>query len=161
MFRRELKRVFTEVYSYDEKSTADFYVALEEWDGQRVGVGLENAIKAVERIPMAWKHVEVRAPLVECLAAPNLLLREEVYMRWKGLFLRLERMPIGVGDRWLPGAVVLVFDSDARVKELGEQMFRERSHEIRESEFDSDLRDAIAGIVLRAAQKVLSLVRVC
>jgi len=158
-FRRELKRVFTEVYSYDEKSTADFYVALEEWDAQRVGVGLESAMKIVERIPMAWKHVEVKGPLVECLAAPKLLLREVVCRRWRDLFLRLEKMPVGVGDKWFAGAVVLVFDSDVRVREFGEQMFRKRSHKIREAEFELDLRDTIAGLIIREAQKVLVLVR--
>ena len=147
--------MFTEVYSYDEKSTADFYVALEEWDAERVGAGLENAMKVVERIPMAWKHVEVKGPLMECLAAPKLLLRDAVYKRWRDLYLRLEKMPGGVGDKWLPGAIVLVFDSDPRIKEFGDQMFKKRSHKIRESEFGADLRDALAGLIIREAQKVV------
>ena len=153
-FRRELKRVFTEVYSYDEKSTADFYEALEEWDADRVGGALDNAIKIAERIPMAWKHVEVKGPLIECLAAPRLLLRDAVYKRWTDLYLRLEKMPVGVGDKWLPGAVVLVFDSAPRVNEFGHQLFKQRLHEIREFEFEVDLRDPLAAVIIREAQKV-------
>ena len=149
-----LKRVFTEVYSYDEKSTADFYVALEEWDAERVGIGLEDAMKVVERTAMAWKHVVVKGPLVECLAAPKLLLRDGVFKRWRELFLKLEKMPSGVGEKWLPGAVVLVFDSDSRVREFGEQLFTKRSRKIQESEFGIELRDPISGLILREAQNV-------
>ena len=42
--RRELKRVFREVYSYEEGSTAEFFIALENWDVGRVAEGLENAM---------------------------------------------------------------------------------------------------------------------
>src|ERR1700738_1429995 len=88
-FRKELKRVFTEMYSYDEGSTAEFYIALEEWDAARVTATLREAIKMMERIPMAWKHNEIKVPLLECLAEPGLLVREDIMRIWKELFLRL------------------------------------------------------------------------
>jgi hypothetical protein len=153
-FRKQLKRVFTEVYSYDEGSTAEFYNALEEWDAQRVIAALDKAMKAVERIPTAWKNVEVKGPLVESLAAPNLLLREQLLGLWKELFLRLDKTPAGVGEEWLAGALVLVFDSNPLVRDFGEQMFKKRRERIRIPEFDFNLRRALGTILERQSQKV-------
>lgn len=156
-FRRELRRVFMEVYSYDEESTSDFYSVLEEWDGDRVQAALENALQVIERIPMPWKHIEVKCPLVECLAEPTLLVREERLRPWKKLFLGLEKMPTGVGDKWMPGAMVLLFDSDTRIREFGQLMFKKREQKIRNAEFDSSLRKALEILVKRDSQKVSSL----
>jgi DNA primase large subunit len=153
-FRKELKRVFTEVYSYDEASTADFYIALDEWDATRVSASLGEAIVMVEKVPMAWKHNEVRGPFMECLAEPSLLVRERVMTMWKELFLRLERIPTGVGDKWMPGAMVLLFDSDLRVKALGEQMFKKRDRKIGYSEFEFNLHKPLLELIERISEKV-------
>lgn len=155
-FRRELRRVFMEVYSYDEESTSDFYSVLEEWDGDRVQAALENALQVVERIPMPWKHIEVKCPLVECLAEPTLLLKEERFKLWKKLFWGLEKMPAGVGDRWMPGAMVLLFDSDTRIREFGQLLFKRRDKKIGSTDFDSFLRKALEILLRRDSQKVPS-----
>ena len=150
--RRELRRVFREVYSYDEGSTAEFFIALENWDVRRVTEGLVNAMHVVERIPMAWKHGEVKGPLVESLAEANLLLRADKH--WKELFLHLDKMPTGVGEKWLPGAFVLIFNSDARVRQFGEQMFRKRDNKVLISEFESDFSKPLTTLIKREAEKV-------
>jgi hypothetical protein len=149
--RRELQRVFREVYSYDEGSTAEFFIALENWDVGRVTEGLVNAMKFVEQIPMAWKHVEIKGPLVESLADANLL--HMVNKPWQELFLRLDKIPVGVGEKWLPGALVLIFDSDARVRQFGEQMFRKRDNNILASEFQSDLSKPLMTLIKRESEK--------
>ena len=151
--RRELQRVFREVYSYDEGSTAEFFIALENWDVGRVTEGLVNAMKFVERIPMAWKHVEIKGPLVESLADAK-STPTVVNKPWKELFLQLDKMPVGVGEKWLPGALVLIFDSDARVRQFGEQMFRKRDNKILVSEFESDLSKPLTTLIKRESEKV-------
>jgi hypothetical protein len=150
--RRELKRVFKEVYSYDEGSTAEFFIALDNWDVGRVTEGLVDVRQFAERIPMAWKHVEVKGPLVESLAEANLLLRVDKH--WKELFLQLDKMPAGVGEKWLPGALTLIFDSDARVRQFGEQMFRKRDGKILISEFESDLLKPLTTLIKRSSERV-------
>ena len=150
--RRELKRIFREVYLYDEGSTAEFFIALENWDAERVTEGLVNAMMVVERIPMAWKHVEVKGPLVESLAATNLLLKVGVH--WKELFGRLDKMPVGFGEKWLPGALFLIFDSDDSVRLFGEQMFRKRDRKISVSEFESDLLKPLVTLMKRGIERV-------
>jgi hypothetical protein len=152
--RRELRRVFTQVYSYDEGSTTEFYIALEGWDANRVGAELANALKVVERIPMAWKHIEVRGPMVESLAQPNLLLKEGVYKLWRELYYKLDKMPAGVGEKWVPGALVLLFDSDIRVRRFGEDLFKKRNSKIGVLEFDADFGKALATLIRRESQKV-------
>jgi SEN1 N terminal len=154
--RRELRRVFLEVYSYDEESTSDFYSVLEEWDGDRVQAALENALQGLEKIFMPWKHIEVKCPLVECLSEPTLLLKEERFRTWKKLFSGLEKMPAGVGDKWMPGAMVLLFDSDTRIREFGQLMFKKREEKIGNEEFDSSLRKALEILVKRDSEKVSS-----
>lgn len=153
--RRELRRVFTQIYSYDEGSTAEFYVALEGWDADRVGAGLVNAMKIVERIPMAWKHIEIKGSLVECLVQPSLFLRERVYKYWRELFLKLDKMPIGVGEKWVPGALVVLFDSDTRVRQFGEQIFKKRDGKISVSEFESDFARPLLALIELETQKVV------
>jgi hypothetical protein len=153
-FRKELKRVFTEVYSYDEGSTADFYIALDGWDAGRVAASLGEAIVMTEKVPMAWKHNEVKVPLVECLAEPSLLVREGVMKMWKELFLRLEKMPAGVGEKWMPGAMVLIFESDLRIKDFGEQMFKKRDRKIGYSEFEFNLHKPLVELIGRFSEKV-------
>jgi SEN1 N terminal len=154
--RRELKRVFLEVYSYDEGSTGDFYVALDIWDADRVSVSLENALRMAERIPMAWKHIEVKGPIIECLADPTLLLNGLVFKRWKELFLKLDKIPAGVGEKWLPGAFVLLFDPDSRIREFGEHIFKKRKRKISDMEFDADFRKPLADLLRREVQQVSS-----
>lgn len=153
-FRRELKRVFTEIYSYDEESTAEFYIALQEWDATRVTTSLREAITMTERVPMAWKHNEVKGPLVECLAEPGLLVREDVMRIWKELFLRLEKMPPGVGEKWMPGAMILLFDSDLQVKSFGEQMFKKRDRKINYSEFEFNMHKPLLELMNRNSEQV-------
>jgi hypothetical protein len=153
-FRKELKRVFMEVYSYDEGSTVEFYIALDEWDATRVTKSLREAIMMAEKVPMAWKHNAVKGPLVECLAEPGLLVREGVMRSWKELFLRLEKLPAGVGDTWMPGAMMLIFDSDLRVKSLGERMFKKRDRKIRYSEFEFNLHNPLLELVHRSSEQV-------
>jgi SEN1 N terminal len=153
--RRELRRVFREVYSYDEESTAEFFLALQMWDVERVNAAFDNAMDILERIPMAWKHVEVKGPLMECLGDPELLLKEDVFLSWKKLFLGLEKLPAGVGEKWLPGAFVLLFDSDERVREFGEQMLKKRNTKLRVAEFDTELKTSLSTIILRETKKVL------
>ena len=158
-FRKELRRVFTEVYSYDETSTAEFYIALDDWDAERVIASLDNAIKVSERLAMAWKRTEVRGPLIECLAGPGLLLRVVVLKLWKDLFLRLEKLPAGVGEKWIPGALVLLFDSDGRVRAFGQQLLKKRDHKISMLEFDSDFRKTLVTLVERESQRVCMSIR--
>ena len=154
-FRTELKRIFTEVYSYDEVSTFEFYIALDEWDTERVGAGLVNAIKTAQHLPMAWKHIEVKGPLAECLVEPNLLLSERVFQLWKDLVQKLDKIPPRLEERWSPGAVVLIFDSDSHVRDLGVQMFRKRDSKINIFEFESNLIKPLISLVKRESQKVL------
>jgi hypothetical protein len=155
-FRRELKRVFTEVYSYHEDSTVEFYIALDEWDSDRVYSALDNALQIIERIPMPWKHIGVKAPLVEGLAEPTLLLKDKLFRLWKEVYLKLEKMPSGVGDKWMPGAMVLLFDLDPRIRDFGEKMFKKRDQKIGNVEFDLYLRKALEALVVANSQKVLS-----
>jgi hypothetical protein len=152
--RRELKRVFTEVYSYDEESTSEFYAALDQWDVERLSAAFANAMDVVARIPMAWKHVEVKGPLLECLAEPELLLNDQVVRQWKGLFLSLEKMPSGFGEKWLPGAVVLLFDSDVRVRQFGEHVFKKRADKLQADEFRAHIKSPLQKIIQRESQKV-------
>ena len=72
---------------------------------------------------------------------------------WKELFLKLDKMPAGVGDKWLPGALVLIFDSDVRVRQFGEQMFRKRDGKILVSEFESDLSKPLMILIKRESEK--------
>jgi len=155
-FRRELKRVFTEVYGYDEVSTSEFYTALQEWDAKRVIEELQNALKVVERIPMAWKHVEVKGPMMEGLAAPNLLLRENVFKLWKELFDQLQKLPEDIGDKWLPGALMLIFDGNFHVRNFGERIFKARDTKISVSEFETGLDRTLTELLTRGVQKVFS-----
>lgn len=156
-FRRELQRVFQEVYSYDEISTSDFYNALDEWDQERIVAGLQKALQITEKLPMAWKHVEIKVPLVESLADANLVLKEEVYYAWKELFLRLEKLPSDVGEKFLSGGVVLLFDVDPRVRAFGEQLFKNRTQKIEATEFDFSLRKPLHELSRRLSQMVLNI----
>lgn len=160
-FRKELKRVFTEVYLYDDVSTAEFYIALDQWDAERVGAGLRNAIEIVEQNSTSWRHSEVKGPLVECLADPKLLLREEVFKLWKALFAKLEKFPMGVGETWFSGALILLFDSDAHIRRFAGQMFKKRKNKINTQEFDSALREGLDITITRELQKVFTFEIVC
>ena len=153
--RRELRRVFQEVYIYDESSTKEFFTALAKWDVERLTLRLGDAFKAPEYIPMSWKHVEVKGPLMESLAEPDLLLNEAVFTRWKDLFLRLDKLPPGLGETWLPGAFVLLFDSHPHLRELGKQMFRKRTSKISVSEFEKDFEKPLLQLLAREFQKVV------
>lgn len=155
-FRRELKRVFTEVYSYDEGSTADFYIALDDWDATRVAESLGVAIAMIERVPMAWKHNEVKGSLAECLAEPSLLVRERLMKMWRELFLRLEKMPTGLGDKWMPGAMVLLFDLDLQVRTFGEQIFKRRDRKVGYSEFEFNMHKPLMELIERSSEKVFT-----
>ena len=156
-FRKELHRVFREVYSYDEISTSEFYTTLDEWDQERIIAALRHALQVTEKLPMAWKHNEVKVPLLEALADANLFLKDDIYYNWKDLFLRLEKLPSGVGDKFLPSAVVLLFDADPRLRSFSEQLFRKRSKKLGSSEFDFTVRKGFEIQLKRQSKLVISL----
>ena len=151
--RRELNQAFS-TYSYDESSTAEFFAELENWDVERLGGALTNGREFVAKIPMGWKHVEVWGPVVECLAQPRLLLRPDVYSKWKGLVLGFERVPRELGEEWFPGAVVLIFDLDERIVGIGENMFKKREEKIASSEFETELFKPLSALVTNLSQRV-------
>jgi hypothetical protein len=153
-FRKELQRVFKEVYSYDDSSTSEFYLALDEWDRERITTALKTALNITEKLPMAWKHNEVKVALVESLADAHLLLKDDVYYSWKELFLRLEKLPSGIGERFLPAALILVFDVDPRVRTFGEQMFKNRAQKLGTSEFEFNLRRPFQEVFSRQSRLV-------
>jgi SEN1 N terminal len=152
--RRELRHVFIEIYSYDEISTTEFFEALANWDVERLSAGLENALQFAERVPMGWKHNEIRSPFIECLAESSVLLNEGVLKRWKNLLRVLDKFPSGLGESWLPGALVLLFESEPRANELGKQMFKNRGSKIRVPEFETDLRKSLLQLLGREIQNV-------
>ena len=151
--RWELKRVFS-VYSYDESSTAGFFAELENWDVERLGGVLTEGRKFVEKIPMGWKHVEVWGPVVECLAQPRLLLRPEVYSKWKNLVSGFERVPQGLSEEWFPGAVVLIFDLDEQIVGIGENMFTKREAKIASNEFETEIFKPLSALVTNLSHQV-------
>jgi SEN1 N terminal len=151
--RRELTRVFA-VYSYDEDSTEGFFAELEKWDVERLVGALDRARGFVERVPMGWKHIEVRGPLVEVLAQPRLLLRKDVWEKWRELVLGFERIPAELGDKWFPGGVILVFDEDERIVGIGEKMFKTRDAKIGTKEFETEILKPLSKIVASLSQQV-------
>ena len=151
--RRELNQAFS-TYSYDESSTAEFFAELENWDVERLGGALTNGREFVAKIPMGWKHVEVWGPVVECLAQPRLLLRPDVYSKWKGLVLGFERVPRELSEEWLPGAVVLIFDWDERIVDIGENMFKRREAKISSSDFETEIFKPLSALVANLSHQV-------
>jgi SEN1 N terminal len=152
-FRTELRRVFREVYSYDDYSTAEFYATVEDWDRQRLVGGLRTARTVAQKLPMGWKHVEVQVPLVEGLADGMLLMKMEVLDLWREVFLSLERLPAEVGEVWLPGAVVLLFDSETRIKDFGEQMFSMLGDKLSVTDFER-IRKPLQHLIQQYSGKV-------
>jgi len=154
--RRELRRVFREIYSYDEFSTAGFYLVLDKWDQQRLLKALRYAIDNAEKLPTAWKRIEIKAPFVEAIADPNLLLKNEILELWRELFSHLQPLPPDVGDTSLPGALVLLFDSEPRISTFAEQLFKKRKEKVGSVEFDEIFRKPLAELIKRQSEKVLA-----
>lgn len=151
--RRELMRVFA-VYSYDEESTEGFFADMEKWDIERLVGALERAQGFAARIPMGWKHVEIRGPLLEILAQPRLLLRKEVLGKWKEVVLGFDRVPAEFVERWFPGGISLVFDEDERIVGIGEKMFKKRDAKIGTTEFETEILKPLSNVVGSLSQQV-------